>query len=119
MKPTSITEMPDILDCDDAPELTQADFDRARYRIGGKDVTRVQWQEAVRAQVKKQRVTIMLDTPIIEHFKTLAGNRGYQTLINETLRRIVEDDSLVLPELRRIIREEVRAELSASRKQGA
>jgi hypothetical protein len=29
--------MPDTSD-DDAPKLTQADFDRARYRVGLKDV---------------------------------------------------------------------------------
>ena len=30
----------------------------------------------------KQRVNIFLDGAVIEHFKTKAGERGYQTLIN-------------------------------------
>ena len=31
----------------------------------------------------KQRVNIFLDGAVIEHFKSKAGERGYQTLINE------------------------------------
>ena len=38
-----------------------------------------------------------------------AGERGYQTLINETLRQAVERDDLE-ERLRRIIREEIRRE---------
>jgi uncharacterized protein (DUF4415 family) len=107
MKPTSSTETQDIFD-DDAPKLTQADFDRGRLRIGGQDVSRADWQGAVRARVSKQRINIMLDVPIVEHFKALAGERGYQTLINETLRRLIESEHLEA-DLRRIIREEMRA----------
>ncbi|NBC49765.1 MAG: hypothetical protein GVY22_17675 [Gammaproteobacteria bacterium] len=50
----------------------------------------------------------MLDRPIVEHFKALAGERGYQTLINDTLRRMIESEHLEA-DLRRIIREEIRA----------
>ena len=45
-------------------------------------------QTAVRARVEKRRIDIMLDVPIVEHFKALAGERGYQ-MINDTLRRIL------------------------------
>jgi hypothetical protein len=62
----------------------------------------------VRARVSKQRINIMLDRPIVEHFKALAGERGYQTLINDTLRRMIESEHLEA-DLRRIIREEIRA----------
>ena len=48
----------------------------------------------------------MLDTPIIEHFKATAGERGYQTLINDALRRAVEGEHLAA-NLRTIIREEL------------
>lgn len=102
MKQTSITKMPDI--SDDAPKLTQADFDRARLRIGGKDVSRAEWQTAVRARVAKLRINIMLDAPIVEHFKALAGDRGYQALINDTLHRVIESGHLEAG-LRRVIRE--------------
>ena len=83
-------------DEDDYPAVTQADLDRATFRVGLKPAPR------------KQRVTIMLDTRLIEYFKALAGERGYQTLINDTLRRAVEAEELET-RLRRIVREEVRA----------
>ncbi len=55
----------------------------------------------------KQRITIMLDTDIISYFKKLAGSRGgYQTLINKTLKRTIEQNSLE-SQLRSIIREEL------------
>lgn len=104
MKPISSTKMPDI--SDDAPKLTQADFDRAKLKVGGKEVSRADWQAAVRARIGKQRINIMLDTPIIEHFKALAGDRGYQTLINDTLRRVIEAGHIEA-DLRRVIREEM------------
>ncbi len=107
MKQTSPTEMPDTFD-DDAPPLTQSDFDRARLRVSGQDVSYAEWQTAVRARVGKRRINIMLDAPIVEHFRALAGERGYQTLINDTLRRVIESEHLEA-DLRRIIREEIRA----------
>jgi uncharacterized protein (DUF4415 family) len=91
---------------DDAPKLTQADFDRARLRVAGKDVSHAEWQSAVRGRVSKQRINIMLDAPIVEHFKAVAGERGYQTIINDTLRRVIETGMLEA-DLRRIIREEL------------
>jgi hypothetical protein len=50
----------------------------------------------------------MLDAPIVDHFKALAGERGYQTLINDTLRRVIEAGHLEA-DLRRVIREELHA----------
>ncbi len=108
MKQTSSTKTPVTSDdaSDDAPKLTQAHFDRAKLRLGGRDVNRAEWQVAVRARVGKQRINIMLDAPIVEHFKALAGNRGYQTLINDSLRRVIETGHLEA-DLRRLIREEL------------
>ncbi len=85
---------PSYDDPDDYPVITQADLDRATFRVGGKPAPR------------KQRVTIMLDTGLVEYFKAQAGERGYQTLINDALRRVVEQDALE-DTLRRIIREEL------------
>ena len=107
MKQTSTSRTPAISE-DDAPKLSQADFDRARYRVGGGEATRADWQAAVRARVTKQRINIMLDAPIVEHFKALAGERGYQTLINDTLRRVIETGHLEA-DLRRVIREELQS----------
>ncbi|NOS73997.1 MAG: CopG family transcriptional regulator, partial [Methyloglobulus sp.] len=53
----------------------------------------------------KQRITIMLDEAIVKAYKAKAGGRGYQTLINETLRRGLEADS-VKEALREVLREE-------------
>ncbi|MBE7424118.1 MAG: BrnA antitoxin family protein [Zoogloeaceae bacterium] len=94
---------------DDAPKLTQKDFDQARFRVGGKDVTRAEWQAATRARVGKLRINIMLDAPIVEHFKALAGERGYQTIINDTLRRVIEAGHIEA-DIRRVIREELAQE---------
>lgn len=105
MKQTSTSKTPVTFD-DDAPQLTQAAFDGARLRVGGKDASRAEWQVAVRARVGKMRINIMLDAPIVEHFKALAGDRGYQTLINDTLRRVIESGHLEA-DLRRAIREEL------------
>ncbi len=79
---------------DDAPLVTQEDIDRSRFRVN--------LQEAPR----KQRVNIMLDTGVISFFKNKAGKRGYQTLINETLKRAIHDEEIETV-LRRIIREEL------------
>lgn len=108
MKPTSTTATPAT--SDEAPKLTQEDFDRARFRLEGRAVNRAEWQAAVRARTGKRRVNIMLDAPIIEHFKAMAGERGYQTLINDTLRRVIESEHLEA-DLRRIIREELAAQV--------
>lgn len=106
MKPTSTTKT--LATTDDAAKLTQDDFDRARFRVGMKDASRADWQAAVRARIGKQRINIMLDAPIVEHFKALAGDRGYQTLINDTLRRVIEAGHIEA-DLRRVIREELHA----------
>lgn len=92
---SSITS--DEIEMDDYPKITQADLDRATFRVNRKPAPR------------KRRVTILLDTGLVEYFKAQAGERGYQTLINETLRQAMEQSDLE-EKLRRIIREELRGE---------
>ncbi len=84
-------------DRDEYPKVTQADLGRATFRVGLKPAPR------------KQRITISLDTNLIEYFKEKAGERGYQVLINETLRQAKEHEDLA-DTLRRVIREELRRE---------
>ncbi|WP_371830638.1 BrnA antitoxin family protein [Candidatus Entotheonella palauensis] len=79
---------------DEYPKVTQADLDRATLRVGPQPAPR------------KQRITISLDINLIEYFKSKAGERGYQTLINETLRQAKEREDLE-DTLRRVIREEL------------
>ena len=103
MKRTPTTKTSAI--SDDAPALTQANFDRAKFRVDGAAAIRTEWQDAVREQVGKQRISITLVTPTIEHFKTGAGERGHQTLINNASRRAVEGEHLAA-NLRAIVQEE-------------
>ncbi|PUE36106.1 hypothetical protein B9Z52_01065 [Limnohabitans sp. Jir72] len=56
----------------------------------------------------KTRITIMVDDTVLQAFKAKAGGRGYQTLINETLRKSLEADSLSHL-IRQVVREELRA----------
>jgi len=55
----------------------------------------------------KQRVNIFLDGAVIEHFKTMAGERGYQTLINEALKQAIQAVTIEAV-VRKTIREELR-----------
>jgi uncharacterized protein (DUF4415 family) len=105
MKRTSTTKMLATSE-DEAPSLSQGKFDRAIYRVGAQNVSRTEWQTAVRGRIAKQRISIMLDAPIVARYKAIAGERGYQTLINDTLRRAVEGDHFV-QDMRSAIREEL------------
>ena len=62
----------------------------------------------------KERITIRLDTDILDHFRDAvdrAGGGNYQTLINNALREYIESGKKPTLEetLRRVIREELRA----------
>jgi len=58
----------------------------------------------------KQRITIRLDTSIVEHFKSAvedAGGGNYQTAINAALREYIEGKSVV-DAVRSVVREELK-----------
>jgi uncharacterized protein (DUF4415 family) len=82
------------IDMSDIPEITAEIARNGVVRVAGKVVPR-----------GKKRLTMYLDTPVIEYFKAQAGERGYQTLINEALKRAVERETLEAT-LRRVLREE-------------
>ena len=82
------------IDLSDIPEVTPDLATRGVLRVAGKTVPR-----------GKRRLTMYLDAAIVEFFKARAGERGYQTLINETLKEAIERESLE-DTLRRVIREE-------------
>ncbi|MEW6365174.1 MAG: BrnA antitoxin family protein [Acidobacteriota bacterium] len=92
MKKSSTSRISDLRD--EYPVVTPADMDRAKFRIGLSPVPR------------KQRINMMLDSGIIAYFKARAGGRGYQTFINEALKRTIESESLETL-LRRVIKEEL------------
>ena len=55
----------------------------------------------------KQRVTISLDGAVVDYFRSKAGERGYQTLINQALKQAMQAESIE-GIVRRTIREEMR-----------
>ena len=57
----------------------------------------------------KTRITIYLDNDVIEAYRRIGDERGrgYQTLINRTLRQALTDEHLTEESLRRVIREEM------------
>ena len=62
----------------------------------------------------KTRITIMLDNDVLENFRLQAEKEGagYQTLINRALRSSIGNEPLTVSNLREVIREVIREELS-------
>jgi len=58
----------------------------------------------------KTRITIMLDNDVLTEYRTRADKEGlgYQTLINQTLRKASTAETLDEATLRRVIREELK-----------
>jgi uncharacterized protein (DUF4415 family) len=77
-------------------------------RVGLKDVGQSEFAAAVRAHLGKQRVSIMLDGEVVAFFKAKAGERGYQTLINQALREVMRG-AQIEQTIRQAIREELHA----------
>jgi uncharacterized protein (DUF4415 family) len=88
----------DEIDLSDIPEVTAEQMARAKLRVGGKSISK-----------SKVRVNIYLDAAVIEYFKARAGGRGYQTLINETLKESMQYNRME-EILRRVIREELQGQ---------
>ena len=72
------------------------------------DLSRVELGAIIK-EPGKQRITIMLDSDILAAFRERASStgRGYQTLINQTLREHLANGELE-DTLRRVVREELR-----------
>jgi uncharacterized protein (DUF4415 family) len=93
----SETSAPNLgVDDADIPEVTDEQLARGVLRVGGKPVER-----------GKRRVTMYLDAWIVEMFKAKAGERGYQTLMNEALAQYLQSQDLE-SRVRRIVREELK-----------
>ena len=82
------------IDLSDIPEVTEEQMARAKMRIAGKPIVK-----------GKVRINIFLDAEVVAYFKTKAGGRGYQTLINEALKANIRDHELETI-LRLLIRKE-------------
>ena len=85
----------DDLDLSDIPEVNKNQVSKPKLRVNGKPVSK-----------GKVRVNILLDASVVAYFKEQAGGRGYQTLINQTLKDTIHHRDLESM-LRRIIREEL------------
>ena len=85
------------IDLSEIPEVTSQAAAHGVVRVGGKIVPR-----------GKRRLTMYLDAAVVEFFKARAGARGYQTLINEALKRAIERENLE-DTLRRVLRQETAA----------
>jgi uncharacterized protein (DUF4415 family) len=66
---------------------------------------------AVVSDTGKSRITIFLDNDILDEFKQRAekAGKGYQTLINDTLKADLKDSAtpLTVKTLRKVLREEL------------
>jgi uncharacterized protein (DUF4415 family) len=92
----SVNKMQDKdIDLTDIPEIKEEQLSKAKVRLGGKLVSK-----------GKVRINILLDADIVAYFKSKAGGRGYQTLINEALKENILHDDLESM-LRKIVREEL------------
>ena len=89
---------------DEETPINQADIDSGklvlRQRIEGRVIQ------------PKKRVTLYLDAALVERFKGMAGERGYQTLINETLKSSLQQSDIETT-LRKVIREELKDQKAA------
>jgi uncharacterized protein (DUF4415 family) len=84
------------IDLSDSPELSEDMLSKAVLRLGGRKVPK-----------KKVRINILLDADIVAYYKTISGGKGYQTLINETLKQNIFQHDLENI-LRQVIREELK-----------
>lgn len=91
---------------DDLPEITDKDLTRGAWKIGGAVVSETEGKAAFSAALKKQKINITLDPDVLVWFKQQAGGRGYQTLINATLRESMQKKTIE-DVVRRVIREEL------------
>ena len=71
---------------DDTP-ITQTDVDAGRLVLRQRD-------SDGHLIPSKQQITIDLDVDSIEHFKQLAGEHGYRSLINEILKSSLDRSQL-------------------------
>ena len=76
-----LVSKPELVDLDDAPELTDEWFDKATFKVAGQVVRRGRPNGS-----NKLQVALRLDREIIQHFK--AGGAGWQSRINAALKEL-------------------------------
>jgi len=71
-------------DYDEIPELTDEDFKRGTWYIGGVPIPRGR----PKSVAPKNAVSLRLDPDVIAHFRR--GGRGWQSRINAALRKVAK-----------------------------
>lgn len=89
---------------DEDTPIAQTDIDAGRLVLRKRVEGRV--------ALPKKRVTLYLDAALVERFKEMAGERGYQTLINETLKNSLQQSDMEAT-IRKVIREELKTRKAA------
>lgn len=93
MNKTSTAKISPEVHDDDTP-LTHADIASGKLVLRKRSATGA-------VLLNKQRVNIFLDSAVVEHYQSKAAGRGFQTLINEALKRAIQADAIeVLDESR-------------------
>ena len=82
MNVSKLVLKPELVNLDDAPELTDAWFDKATFKVAGKVVRRGRPKGS-----NKEQVALRLDRDIIQHFKE--GGAGWQSRINAALKELI------------------------------
>ncbi len=67
------------IDLSDIPEVTDEQMAGARLRIGGRPVP-------------KGRISVLLDAEVVAYFRMRAGEKNYESVINEILKAGIRDD---------------------------
>lgn len=83
------------IDLSEIPEITDKQMKRSVLRVGGKPIPK-----------GKVQVNLSLDAGVVAYFKTQAGGRNFQKLVNEALKTKIRDQNIESV-LRRVIREEL------------
>jgi len=99
---------------DDAPEFTATELSKraVTWRIGDTVVSADRGRQAMRhALAGKSRVNIHLDNDVIAFFKNRAVGRGYQTLINSTLRAVMEGQAAA-KDVESVVRQTIQEEFA-------
>ena len=83
---------------DEIPEMTEKDFERGKWYVGGKEVTPEEGKAAFRKALKRGRpksqktktvTTIRLDEDVLAAFKSTG--RGWQTRMDDALREWLKE----------------------------
>ncbi len=98
MNGKSDASTPAWTDPDEAPELDEAFFEKAQWRIGDRAVSKERGREAARQRVRRGRprkanpkvqVSIRYSAEVIAHFR--ATGRGWQTRMDEALKQWIAE----------------------------